>query len=96
MEGTMRNKWFWRPVIVGAIIFAVLGYFFTGYMFAVLTCPGLKQTCLSPTQTLFTDILQFAWPSIPVGGLIGAGLGTFFAVIRKRVWGKGEEASQSE
>jgi hypothetical protein len=85
----MSKQWLWKPVIVGAVVCAVLGCLFIGYVIAILTCPGLMRTCLSSTHTLFVDIFHFGWPSVLTGGLVGAGLGALFAVIRKRVRGNG-------
>jgi len=92
----MSSRWFWKPVMVGAIIFTLLGCIFIGWLLVVLTCPGLRWTCLSSTQTIFIDLLSIGLPTILIGVLIGAVLGALFAVIRKRVRGKEEEARQSE
>lgn len=82
----MSNRWFWKPVMVGATVLALLGCFFGGFLLffsAVLTCPGLEWACLSSTQEIFTDLLYFGCPPILIGGLTGAGLGALYAGIRR-------------
>jgi hypothetical protein len=80
----MRNKWLWKPVVVGAILFGLLGCLFTGWMVAALDCPGLKWECLS-RHSLTTDLIGFGLLSLLIGGLIGACLGVLFALIRNMI-----------
>jgi hypothetical protein len=87
----MRSKWFWKPVVVGAVILGMLGCLFVALVLAMLYT-GVSGFA----DTYINDLVSFAPPWLVGGALIGACLGALFAVIRKRVRGKGEEASQSE
>jgi hypothetical protein len=87
----MRNKWFWKPVVVGAVILGMLGCLFIALILAMLYT-GVSGF----SDTYINDLVAFAPPWLFGGALIGACLGALFAVIRKRVRGKGKEASRSE
>jgi hypothetical protein len=87
----MSSKWFWKPVLVGAVFLGVLGCLFIASVLALLSGGVPRYSA----DSYINDLVMFAPPWIAGGGLIGAGLGALFAVIRKRVRGKGEEASQS-
>jgi hypothetical protein len=84
----MRHKWSWKPVVVGAILFGVLMCLFTGWLVAALDCPGLKWGCLSH-RSLATDLISFGFPSLLIGGMIGAGLGALFTLARNMMQKKG-------
>jgi len=86
----MNSKWFWKPVLVGAVIFGVLGCLLLALLLAALS--GGRYSA----DTLSKDLVTFGLPSLALGALIGAGLGAVYAVIRKRVQGRGEEPRQTE
>ena len=86
----MSRKWFWKPVLVGAVIAGVLGCLLLASLLAVLS--GGRYSA----DSLVKDLVAFGLPSLALGALIGAGLGALFAVIRKRVQARGEEPRQSE
>lgn len=88
----MSSKWFWKPVLVGAVIGGVLGCLFIALVLALLSS-GVPRYF---ADSYINDLVAFAPPWLARGALIGAGLGALFAVIRKRVRGQGEKASQSE
>jgi len=77
----MSSKWFWKPVLVGAVIGGVLGCLFIALVLAVLSFPGYSA------DSYINDLAALAPPWLARGALIGAGLGALFAVIRKRVRG---------
>jgi len=90
----MSNKWSWKPVLVGAVILGGLAFLYAAISVVVLVAalePGHP-----PAIAYVQSLVAFALPSLGIGGLIGAGLGALFAVIRKRAREKGEKASQSE
>jgi hypothetical protein len=86
----MSSKWFWRPVLVGAVIAGMLGCLLLASLLAVLSGGRYSADSLSK------DLVAFGLPSLALGALTGAGLGALFAVIRKWVRGRGEGRRQSE
>jgi len=92
----MSSKSFWKPVMVEAILFALLGCLISTYIIAILTCQGLRSECLSSSQTLFTDILSFGWAPFLIGGLVGAILGVIDAGIRRWIQKNRKAAKHSE
>jgi hypothetical protein len=77
----MSSKWFWKPVLVGAVAGGVLGCLLIALWLALLSVPGYSA------DSYINDFVVFAPPLFARGALIGAGLGALFAVIRKRVRG---------
>jgi len=87
----MSSKWFWKPVLLGAVILGVLGCLFIALVLRILYTSDTWSV-----ESYIHDLFIFAPPWFARGALVGAVLGAFFAMIRKRIRGKGEEASQSE
>ena len=79
----MSSKWFWKPVLVGAVIVGVLGCLFLALLEVILS-GGVPSA-----GSLNRDLVAYGLPTLGGGALIGAGLGALFALIRKKVRGKG-------
>lgn len=79
----MNSKWLWNPVLAGAIVFVGVACLIVVWFAVALDGSA-------------GDLGGLSLRLLPIGGLIGATLGALFAVIRKRIRGKGEEARQSE
>jgi len=88
----VSSNWLWKPILVGAVILGVLGCLLLALLLATLS-GGFSSY---PAHTLIKDLVAYGLPASAVGALIGACLGALFAVIRKKVRGRGEPASQSE
>jgi hypothetical protein len=88
----MSSKWFWKPVLVSAVILGVLSCLLLALLLAALSGGFSNYSA----DTLIRDLVTYGLPASAVGALIGAGFGALFAVIRKRVRGTAKEASQSE
>lgn len=88
----MSSKWFWKPVLVGAVIFGVLGFLLMAALLAMLSS-GFSHYF---ADSYFRDLIALAPRPLAYGALIGAGLGAFFAVIRKLLQRKRQKARQSE
>ena len=91
----MSSRWFWKPVMMGVILFGSLGCLSVGFVVAVISCPGLKGECLS-SQSTSADHIRISMPYFLIGGLIGAVLGALFALIRKKIRKNKEDLEQSD
>lgn len=79
----MSRKWFWKPVVVGIIVFTLIGCFFSAFILVLFNCPGLGSACLAHFPTILNDFLSIGWIPILIGGAAGAILGALYAWIRR-------------
>ncbi len=79
----MNTKWLWKPVLVGATVFAGIACLIVGWF--AIALPG------NPS-----DIIDLSIRLLPIGGSIGAACGALFALIQKRIRKDRESINHSQ
>ncbi len=84
----MSSKRFWKPVWIGAVILAALGFGFATAFMSLASCPGYSLACVPSAKMFFAEVLFFGWPTIIGGAMAGALIGMIYAVLHRGA-GKG-------